>query len=529
MPAPRVKPRIAQLASFPAPVGGWVSNVNLATPNARNPDGSRLNGAAVLTNWFPTATGARMRGGSAKHATVGAGTSDVGSIFSYINGANQYLFCADDAGIYDITTPADPDTPLVAVKSGQNSGDWSVVQFSTSGGTYLRLVNGVDTPLVFDGTTWGTTPTITGVTASTLSNVWSYKNRLFFIQLNSLDAWYLPVDSIGGAAVKFPMGGVFTRGGSLLFGASWSLDTGAGLSEQCVFVSTEGEVAVYQGADPSTAATWQKVGVYKLGRPRGPKAFIRAGGDLVVATDIGFVPLSQAIQRDVAALSPAAVSYPIEVAWNDAVANRSTGDWACVVWPAKQMVLVALHNIDGVEPQMFAANARTGKWGLFTGWEGRCIEVFGDRCFFGGPEGIVVEAESGGSDQGTPYTATSVPLFDPLKAPASLKTGLQARAVLRATSEVEAKLSLQSDYVVSLPPVPDDVVVPGTSLWGTAKWGESVWGAPPMKQTFQHWRSVSGSGYSLSVATQITSGSIVHPSVEMVQIDLTYDMGDPSS
>lgn len=525
-PAPRVKPRLARPKSFPAPVHGWIANTNLATPNARWRDGSPLAGATLLENWLPTATGIRMRGGSQKYATVGDQSSQVSSIFSYVAGSTEKLFCSDDAGIYDISSPADPDTPAVAEVGSLTGGQWSFVQFATSGGIFLRGVNGADTPLVYDGSAWATTPAITGVTPENLSFLWSFKNRLFFIQKNTLDAWYLPVDSIGGAAVKFPLGGVFTRGGSLLFGASWSLDENAGLSASCVFVTSEGEVAVYKGSDPGDATDWSLVGVYRIGKPRGPKAFIRAGGDLVIATDIGFVPLSQAIQKDLAALSPNAVSYPIEVAWNEAVADRSAGDWHCEVWPAKQMVLVALHNGAGDQPQMFSANARTGAWGLITGWNGKCLHVLGERCFFGSTAGTVIEAEVTGGDQEVSYTAVCVPLFDPLKTPASIKTGLQARAVLRAPAVLEAKLSLQKDYVINLPNSPDEAPIINDSVWGGATWGQSQWSAPAQKSTFLPWRSVPGSGYALSVAVQISSGSVPPPDVDLVQIDLLYDLGD---
>jgi hypothetical protein len=242
---------------------------------------------------------------------------------------------------------------------------------------------------------------------------------------------------------------VFTRGGALLFGASWSLDSGGGLSEQCVFVSTEGEVAVYQGANPGDAANWSKVGVYRIGKPRGPKAFIRAGGDLVIATDIGFVPLSVAVQRDIAALSPSAISYSIEEAWNDAVRDRSSSSWHCEVWPTKQMVLVVLPTPASTQARMFVANARTGAWALFTGWNGSCVALFGDRMFFGSTGGRIIECEVTGTDQGSPYTATVVPLFDPLKSPASLKMGLLAQSVLRAPIDINVSLSLQADYEIS--------------------------------------------------------------------------------
>jgi hypothetical protein len=457
-PAAKVKPRLAKTATFPAPVGGWIKNQNLSTPNARRPDGSAVNGAAMLENWFPIATGIRMRGGSDVYSVVGAGSDDITSLFVYANGNNQKIFAATSSAVYDITIPNTVDIlidnlgdtlveehgdflivgnePPIAVISGATGGDWSTVQFATPGGVFLRAVNGVDTPQVYDGTTWSTSPVITVAPASSLSYVWVYKRRLFFTQKDSLSAWYLPADSIGGAAVELPLGGVFTRGGSLLFGASWSLDGGGGLTAQCIFVTTEGEVAVYQGDDPSVADSWSLVGVYRIGKPMGPSAWIHAGGDLIIATDIGFIPLSQAVQRDYAALSPSAISYPIETAWNEAVSSRSGEYWHCEVWPSKQMVIVTLPTVPGTTPQMFVANARTGAWALFTGWDGKCVKLFGDRVFYGSTAGLVVEAERGGSDIGNLYTANCVPLFDPLKAPASIKTGLQARATLLSPLKV---------------------------------------------------------------------------------------------
>lgn len=532
-PAARLKQADEELVSWPAPVGGWIANSALATPGARRPDGTRVNGAARLENGFPTATVVRMRGGSQQYAFVGNGVSDVVALFTYINGNTQKFFAADEVAIYDITTVADPEvSPSVAVGSLTNNPDganFCAVQFQTSGGTFLRVVNGANTPLVYDGSTWGTSPAITGPTAANLSYVWSFKERLFFIEKDTLNAWYLSVGTIGGAATKLPLGGVFTRGGTLLFGASWSLDIGSGLAEQCAFFSSEGEVAVYQGSDPSSSTTWDKVGTYRIGNPRGAQAFIRAGGDLVVATDIGFIPLSLAIARDLAALAPSAVSYPIEDAWNDAIASSSAAGWNCVVWPAKQMVIVAPQGASGDVGQLFVANARTGAWGYYTGWNVQCLRVFGDRCFFGSTEGRIIECEVTGADDGTPYTMTMVPLFDPLKSPASLKTGMMARALLRAPAPVTARLSLQKDYTIELPTAPDDTVVVTGNLWGTAKWGEGMWGTEPTKTTYKDWRPVNGSGNALSVATQITSGSTAPPSVDLIQTDLTYEVAEVGS
>lgn len=550
MPAPANKPRTAKMSSFPAPVGGWVANRNLAQPGGRDVP----QGAAVLENWFPTATGAILRRGSDLYATLGEGSLPVSAIFSYKNGANEKLFAATADTIYDVSVVLTPINYSIATEGGFDletdtldtfgedstigsevlssltGGDWVVVQFATPGGVFLRGVNGADTPFVYDGSTWGTTPAITfavgdATTANELSYVWSTKNRLWFVKDESLDAYYLPVSSIGGEVAKFPMGGIFGRGGSLLFGSSWSIETGDGLNEHTVFVTTEGEVAVYRGADPSSATDWGLIGVYRIGRPLGKSAWIRAGGDLVISTDIGFVPLSQAMQRDYAALSPSAVSYPIETAWNEAVAQRP-GEWKCEVWPSNQMVVVSPPSTLDAAPEIYVANSRTGAWGRYTNWDATCFEVFQKRLFFGSQDGRVVEANVTGLDEGTTYTGRYVPLFDDLRTPGSLKVADLARATLRSSTPVRDLLSMQLDFDITLPPPPDATTIVGSTAWGTAVWGESVWGESVSPTTQQNWQSVGGAGYALAPGLQVTSGAIVPLDAEIVRLDITYSVGD---
>lgn len=547
-PAIPNRPRTSQLKSFAAPTGGWIRNRNLATPNMQG----MAPGAEVLENFFPTASGAVLRRGSERYATLGDGDKPVTALFSYRNGNQEELYASTENAIYNVTTITSAFNYLLAtetgdtlvtdagdnfgqlstfgldVLTGQTGGDWVVVQFATSGGVFLRGVNGVDTPFVYNGTTWGTTPGITGATPEDLNYVWVYKNRLFFVEKDSLNAWYLPVDSIAGAATKFPLGGVFTLGGRLLFGASWSLGDGAsgGLSAQCVFVSTEGEVAVYQGSDPGSATDWSLVGVYRIGKPLGKQAHIRAGGDLVIATDIGFVPLSQAIQRDYAALSPSAVSFPIEDAWREAVELRSGTEWKCEVWPSKQMVVVALPTVNEQQKEWFVANTRTGAWGDYTGWDATCLEAFKGRLFFGSANGRVVEANVTGSDEGSTFTGAYVPLFDDFRMPGSMKVAELARAIVRSGIELDALVSMQADYEIDLPAAPDATPVSSSSTWGDAVWGESVWGQAAATSTFQDWHSVGEYGYSLAPSLQITSGANVPLDAEIIRMDVTFTAGD---
>jgi len=421
-------------------------------------------------------------------------------------------------------------TAIVAAIDGDEASGTLVVHTIT-GGPFTdneALTGGVIGVAVADGVEALAYGDIAGVATSSLSYLWVYQSRVFFVEKNSLDAWYLAVDSVGGTATKFPLGGVFTLGGSLVYGASWSLGEGAsgGLSAQCAFVSSEGEVAVYQGNDPSDAATWSLVGVYRIGKPLGNLAHIRAGGDIVIATDIGFVPLSQAIQRDYAALSPSAVSFPIEDAWREATELRSGSAWTCQVWPSKQMVVVALPAINEQRPEWFVANTRTGKWGNFTGWHSHCMEVFQGRLFYGSNDGKVIEAMVTGQDEGSPFVGTYVPLFDDLRTPGSLKIAQMARTVLRSPVSLNEQVSMMTDFEVNLPPAPDAPQIDVSSVWGGAVWGESVWGTAASPITHQNWHSVGGEGYALAPGVQVTSGEITPLDAEIVRTDITYETAD---
>jgi hypothetical protein len=612
------------MRAFPAAVGGWVSNQNLAAP-ARNPQG-----AAVLENIFPTATGGIIRRGSAIYATLDGGDTPVTALFSYNNGNNKKFFGSTATTVYDITTVTSPINYTLATENGDDivtengdnigqlstggleaienltGGAWIDTQFATTGGTFLIIVNGSDQMHIYDGLRWfpiddvgiytldfdaevtafeqgqivtgGTSGAtgyiayvdsdgstgrlylsdsagtfvdnetitsstgsatvngvatayytgITGVDTTNLDYVWIYKGRVFFVQKDSMNAWYLGIDSIGGVADFFPLGGEFQLGGKLLFGASWSLDSSGsgGLSEQCVFISDQGEVVVYQGLSPDEASTWSKVGTYRIGKPLGRNAWFRAGGDIIIATDLGDIPLSQAIRRDIAALAPAAVSFPIETEWNEAVELRRSAEWHQIIWPEGQMVLVALPTVNQQPAEMFVANARTGAWAKFTNWSGTCFEVFNGRLFFGSQDGKVIEANVTGLDQGETYTGVYVPLFDDFGSPASRKIPHIARAVTRGPRDINPKLSVMEDYVIDMPTPPAASAVQSGSEWGVGIWGQAVWGQSQSLKVQQNWTSVGGYFYAGAPSFQVTSGALITLDCEIIRLELTYESAD---
>ena len=526
-PTQKQRPRKAEFTSFASPTDGLISNRNLAM--ARGPDVGP--GAEVLENWFPTATGVVLRRGVERKASI-VEDDPVRSIFNYASGTTKKLFAAVSTGIRDITTVVDRnDWVGPDVLTGQTSPNWNVVQYSTAGGEFLIGVNGADDGFLYDGSTFGalsiTFPGGSTLTTNDLAYVWVYKQRIWFIEKDSLNAWYLPVDSIAGELTLWPMGGVFTRGGTLTWGQAWSLDSGGagGLSEQCVFVSTEGEVAAYQGLSPAADQGWAKVGQYRIGVPLGDKAFARAGGDIIIATTVGLVSLASASRNDYAALGQNAVSYPIEDDWARAILERGQIDWRMDIWPDKQMAIVSPPAIIGNVPMVFVINVNTGKWCKFTSWCIRSIGLFMGDLFFGCADGSVKEAWIGGTDEGAPYTGKVLPLFSDLGAPGSLKTVKTARAVVLSSFKVKPKLTGMSNFSVNFPNPPNLGIPVAGSEWDAGIWGASLWDSERAEVVISDWVPVSGYGHDLSIGMQITGGSITPADAELVRIDLTYEIG----
>ena len=93
----------------------------------------------------------------------------VQSLIEYIplTGVGQ-LFAANAGNIYNVTATG---AVGAAVSSGHSNDKWQFVNMGTSGGQFVRLFNGQDTPLLYNGSSWATTaitqpPVLSGVTST---------------------------------------------------------------------------------------------------------------------------------------------------------------------------------------------------------------------------------------------------------------------------------------------------------------------------------------------------------------------------
>jgi len=506
------KRRVSKSTTLPAPTSGWYVGENLAAAPPQT--------AYVLDNFFPGQNFVRLRRGSIEYATGMSGA--VPRLMVYDNGAASKMFATNGTKIYDVSVTGAASESI----TGLTSADWQYTQITTSGGTFLRCVNGADTPRVFDGSTWGTTPTITGATPTDLNYVWAYRNRLYFIEKTSMSAWYLPVDSIGGAAVELPLGAVFTLGGQLLVGASWAANLQNVSSELCVFITSQGEVAVYGGSYPGDTATWGIQGIYKIGKPLGRNCIFKAGGDLAIMTEDGIVSMSKVVSLDRIALANEAITAPIQPAWLSAVALRQALDgWSITVWPLESMAIVGVPQLDANDKQQFVANARSGAWCRFTGWDARSFAVFNNALYFGTSSGRVMQAETSGQDDGSLYSGKVVWSYNDFKAGPARKQVKAVRPLYRTTFNALPSFSMLADYSVLSPPAPSAASESSNgALWDTAVWDTAVW--PGTSTQKSGWKVVTGFGAVLAPVMQVSVSSTASPELDMLQIDVLYEVGE---
>jgi len=526
VPAPRRKAPDPQHKPFIAPTSGWISATNLAAA----PPGS----AAVLENFYPTTTGIKMRAGSRKHATAEAG-QPLESSFSYVGAASKTMFGACNGSIFDLTTVADPSVPPSAAVTGQTSDYYSSLNFSTPGGHFLLVANGTDDIQKYDGSAWAALTTgvspgqIYGVASDSITHLNAYRNHIWLVQSGTQSAWYLPTDQIAGTATEVSLAGVFRNGGTLLFTATWSLDAGDGLDDKIAFVSTEGEVAVYQG-DPAISAEWGLVGLYEAAPPMGKNAFLKVGGDLLILTDIGLIPLTVIISKDPAALALAAISRNIQPDWQKEARQRRGLPWEIVKWTSRNICYITcpVTADETVTPKMcFAVNLETGSWCKVTGWGTRCLVLHDDQVYFGTNDGTLVQADITGADEGAIIYYQYVGHMDHLGQIGRYKTVLQARAIFRTQNEFNPRVDVVTDYATYAPTYPDAAVVtssPGewdVGLWDVAKWDAGA----EYYSALTRWVSIGRSGFAHAPVVLITSGSEAAPSAELVTVEVTYEPG----
>jgi hypothetical protein len=348
---------------------------------------------------------------------------------------------------------------------------------------------------------------ITGVNSNTFVNVNLFKNRLYFCQNNSLSFWYLDTSAISGSATEFPLGGFYRNGGYLQAMGTWTLDAGYGVDDFAVFVTSMGEVLVYQGVNPNDATDWKMKGLWQMGQTFSRRCFFKWGGDLLLLTQDGLVPLTSALQSD--RLDPRInltdkIYYAVSLACSQYYANFG---WQINYLAEANMLIFNIPTNDGIE--QYVMNTINKSWARFTNISANCFVVAGNEKIYFGGNGYVGQFFTGFSDNGANITGTCQQAYNYFGSAGQLKRFTLVRPIFQTDQGMPTVLCGISTDFDTQPLVNQIAFNPAsikTGAWDSGKWDQNTWGGGLV--ITKYWQGVTGLGFSASVNLNIASQNI---------------------
>lgn len=498
------------------PISSPTGGLNAIDSVAAMPDTDAL----VLDNWFPQPTYVQLRNGYDSWAT-GLPTW-VETVMPYSSAAGEFLYGISGTSVYDVSNAG---AVGAAVVTGLTNARWEYTNVATAGGQFLYAANATDKPLLYNGTTWtkvdgASTPAITGVTTTLLRNPIVWKNRVWFVEDRSMRAWYLPTASVGGAAASFDLGPLMRLGGKLQAILTATVSNGSTFDDYIGFLSSEGELALYQGTDP--ASDFAIVGIYPFGKPIGRRCYFRYGNDTIIICSDGLVSLQKAISVKFKGADQA-ISYKIQQLVNaDIQAYGTHFGWEGVIHPLGNKIIVNVPIAENFTQSQYVQNTLNNSWctyGRFNSpWNAATFASQGDNLYFGG-DGYVALADQGQSDDGATITGTLKTAFSYLGTDQQkFITGI--RPLIQTTGTLAPILGLNLDFQDVRPTaIPQFGPVSG-STWNIAPWNTSSWTTGYSLQ--KTWLTATGIGFSVATYFIVSANEA---QVNFMALDYIYQRG----
>ena len=455
---PQVQGPELNIAVVPAPVLGI---------DARAPTGNMPPENCLYTyNMMPAEYGMLLRPGYRKYAEVEGEGANLG-IFTLMafNGVDpghgdDRLFAVTNEGIYDVTD-GDVELKLAFADVTYDAGYGVYCQYiEQAGEDFLLYADERNGLFEYDSNTesWTQNDSITGPVIEDVAFCMVHKQRLWLVEENSSNAWYLPLASKNGAAEEFYFGSKFPHGGRLAGLYNWTVDGGLGIDDFLVAVSHSGDVVVYQGEDPSSAETWSVRGTYYIGElPEGRRFASEYSGDLYLLSSFGLISMKDLI-RGVDQQNPSESSLAFRVA--RPLRRAMSGEnlqllgWEPKFFPTEgNLIIMTPYEPGGDPPIQYVMNLSTEGWGLWRGVPALSMESWHSEVFVGDQDGNIwimdTDKDGGeledGSD-GEPVEFSLVSATNDLGSPALFKQVQMVRPDFYAVNLPDYDIEVLYDY-----------------------------------------------------------------------------------
>lgn len=468
-----------------------------------------------------------VQGGAQLLTSLAGGTGyDAGGTHTYTAvpltggaGAGAQATIVVTAGVVTAATITTPGTGYVVgnVLSASNTN---------LGGSGSGFTITVQTVSGWSVTTISGTNSLTGgaLNPANLITVTVFQQRIWCIENATMNVWYGAVSAYQGAFTMLPLGQVFRMGGYLMQMATWTIDNVDGINDYAAFITSEGEVAIYQGYDPSSISTWALVGTFHMGRPIGRRCICKFGSDVLVICTDGLAPLSKLLLTDRTQPDALLTNKIINAINADAAAYGSNFGWQCLEHPLGNKLVLNVPEVTDQTAHQWVMNtvSTSNAWCRFKNWNANCFAVQQDSLYFGGA-GVVILADVGTSDSGGAITVDGKPAFSYFDSMEE-KRFLMARPIFRSSAPLNIPpITLNVDF--------EDVTNPAPyfnlglrSPWNTSPWNTTPWGGNLPTFQIKNWLGVTGIGYA---ACGRISFQVNNIAIQWQSIDYMFEPGGP--
>lgn len=446
-------------------LGASIGGLNLLDPL----DNMGSQYAIQMDNVIPDPEGDKVRSG---HVKLVSGIYNK-IIPVPISGAEK-IIVAKDATLY-LYDPTDW-TISPTTKAGFSTDNWASCSFvDGSGKQHIFLANGVDTPQDYT-TANGISDTGFTVSGLKLDSPLSFKNKMYFVG-GDWDIYYGGTQAISGSLTKFSVGSFFKKGGKILTIQNWTQDAGQGMNDIFVIISTEGEVMLYQGSDPSES-DWSSLGVFNIPRPIGKNCCEMVGADIIIITENGYLPLSRVLS------DLRANRTSISALINPIVRGRNfSSNWEIHFYSKKGWLIInAPSLLAGYSHEQHVLNLNTNAWCRFLGMDAQSWCVLFDKLYFCNAKGIF-QADVGVTDDGDWITYQIQKAYNTFGVPDKKQLMRMVPRLMSYAENVVYK-KINSDFKEGTNRILLDQTNAGySSYWDTAIWDENYWSDEYMAYT----------------------------------------------
>jgi len=303
-----------------------------------------------------------------------------------------------------------------------------------------------------------------------------------------------------------------------------TIDGGEGVDDLLCIVMTSGEVLLYSGSNP--ASDFALVGTFRIAEPINEKrAIAKLGGDVIVMTKEGYLPLSQVVRQDIVGNKAAAISEKIRgTVISQVAATGTTTGWQIFVSPDGDKVIFnyPTGDVDPFNQHVFNPIIRA--WCIFENIPAHVWGQFNGDTYFGSASGVVFKV-GGDADNGSDITGDLATAYNYFGDRGGVKRFSSVQPILDGETTIDFSFGVGVD--LGSPRAIDVTQVSFASnlaAWDTATWDDFFWADTTGAGVTKRRKAVNRLGYSSALRIQVATST---QTISFISAHYTFAPGGP--